>query len=42
MFLDYGKPLEIMMYLKYPGRLIPATQNDWPEFIVNIQKLQKS
>ena len=37
-FRDYGKPLEIMLYLKYPGRLIPTTENDWPEVIVNLQK----
>ena len=40
-FQAYGRPLEIVLSLKYLGILLKATDNDCPEVIRNIQKARE-
>ena len=41
-FRVYVHPLETVKSFKYIERLITATDDDWPEVIINLHKLQKS
>ena len=38
----YGNPLIMLLYFKYPGRLLSALEDDWPEVVTNLQKVQKN
>ena len=40
-FHDYDRPLEIVSSFKYLGRLMTATNKDWPTVIDNLQKSRK-
>ena len=37
-FHAYGKPMEAVSEFRYLGRLLTATDDDWPEVAGNIQK----
>ena len=37
-FRAYGHPLEMVTSFKYLGRMILATENDWPEVVRNLAK----
>ena len=41
-FRAYGKPMEAVSEFRYLGRLLTATDNDWPAVAGNIQKSQVS
>ena len=38
----HGRPLETVSSLKYLGRLLTASENDWPDVISNLWKERKS
>ena len=40
-FRDYYRTLEIVLSFKYLGRLLRATNNDFPEVVVNLWKASK-
>ena len=41
-FHAYGKPMEAVLEFRYLGRLLAATDDDWPEVAGNIQKARVS
>ena len=41
-FHAYGKPMEAVSEFRYLGRLLMATNNDWPAVAGNIQKVRVS
>ena len=41
-FHAYGKPMEAVSEFRYLGRLLTATDDDWPAVAGNIQKAQVS
>ena len=38
----YGEPIESVMAFKYLGRILTATDDDWPEVVGNIRKARRS
>ena len=38
----YGSPLETVTYFKYLGRILTTSDDDWTEFVGNLQKVWKS
>ena len=41
-FHAYGKPMEAVLEFRYLGRLLTATDDDWPEVVGNIRKARVS
>ena len=41
-FHAYGKPMEAVSEFCYLGRLLTATDDDWPEVVGNIKKARRS
>ena len=41
-FKAYGEPMETVSDFRYLGRLLTATDNDWPAVDGNIKKAQRS
>ena len=41
-FYAYGKPIEAVSEFRYLGRLLTATDDDWPAVAGNIKKAQGS
>ena len=39
-FRAYGRPLEAVSEFKYLGRLLTASDYDWPEVVGNLRKAQ--
>ena len=37
-FRDYGRPLTNMAFFKYLGRLLTATDYNWPAVVTNLRK----
>ena len=38
----YGAPIEIVTEFKYLGRILTATENDWPALVGNLSKARRS
>ena len=41
-FEAYGKPIESVTEFKYLGRILTATDDDWPEVVGNLRKVRRS
>ena len=41
-FEAYGAPINSMSKFKYLGRILTATDNNWPEVVGNLRKAQRS
>ena len=40
-FRAYGQPMEAVLDFQYLGRLLTATDNDWPALAGNIKKARR-
>ena len=41
-FEAYGAPIESVLEFKYLGRILAATDNDWPAVVENLSKARRS
>ena len=40
-FQGYGKPLGVVNSLKYPGRVLTMSDDDWAVVVANLKKAQR-